>query len=104
MKRREYYTWLRLLRLPLTVHIEPLRFTIGVAVYKCIDGSGRHSYCYRTELSIPVVRFETVIKFGPRPIPPRLEYIGGFGNIGGKSVSERHRAIAEYDADGDDEE
>lgn len=101
MKRREYYTWLRLLRLPLTVYVEPLRFTVGVAFYRCVDGSGRHSHCYRAEIVLPMVRFETSLKWGPRPMARHFNMsdVGGFGNIGGKSLAERHNPVSNEDED-----
>jgi len=104
MKRYEYYTWLRLLRLPLTIHAELLRFTVGVAFYKCVDGSGQHSHCYRVELLLPILRFVIVLRWGPRPIPRSLSMgdSQGFGNIGGRSLAERHRNINEFISDDDE--
>jgi hypothetical protein len=104
MRRREYYTWLRWCRLPLTTHVELLRFTIGVAFYRCVDGSGRHSRCYRAELALPILRLVTVIKWGPRPIPHsfNIRDVQGFGSIGGRSLTERHRGIEELISDDDE--
>ena len=98
MKRREYYIWSRLLRRAVTIHVEPLRWTIGLAAYWCVDGSGMHSHCYRAEVAIPILRLVTVLTWGPRPIP-RSNYIplGGFGDIGGKSLARRHEAIEQFD-------
>lgn len=93
--------WLRWVGLPLTTHIELLRFTIGIAAYKCVDGSGRHSHCYRVEVMLPVVRFVTVLSWGPRPIPPSFSMasVGGFGSIGGRSLTQRQRAEVEFNYD-----
>jgi hypothetical protein len=102
MRRREYYIWLRLLRLPLTISLEPLRFTIGLAFYWCRDGSGQHSHCYRAELVLPIFRFTTVIRWGPRPIAPSPIQSQGFGNIGGRTHAERHKAIEKYEDEDED--
>lgn len=104
MRRREYYTWLRWCKLPLTIHAEPLRFTVGIALRQCVDGSGRHSHCYRAELVLPILRFETVLKWGPRPIPRNFNMrdIQGFGEIGGRSLAKRHESINEFISDEDE--
>ena len=87
----EWYKWIRGVRLPLTIYIETLRWTAGLAVYRCIDGSGRHSYCYRVEALLPILRFSTVLTWGPRPIPRTTFTLpSGFGNIGGKTWEQRH--------------
>lgn len=103
MKRREYYMWLRWCRLPLTISVEPLRFTVGLAFYRCTDGSGRHSHCYRAEIVLPVLRFTTVLTWGPRPIPPKfnLSDVQGFGDIGGYSLAKRHKVLSGDDEDED---
>lgn len=102
LKASEYYMWLRWLKLPLTIHVEPLRWTIGIAARWCVDGSGQHSHCYRAEIVLPVVRFDALLRWGPRPIPRAYSLPGGgFGDIGGRSAAKRHRAIEQYE---DDEE
>lgn len=101
MKRREYYVWLRPLRTSVTIHIELLRFTAGLAAYKCVDGSGQHDHCYRVELVLPILRFVSVLRWGPRPMPHQFSMatVGGFGDIGGRSLMQRQRAELEFNYD-----